>query len=703
MVREGNDERRLTRSLGLRHVFVLSTGAMLSSGLFLLPGLAASAAGPSAVLAYAIAGLLAVPAMLSVAELSAAMPRAGGAYYFLQRAFGPAVGTVAGMATWLSLVLKDAFALVGMSAYLNLAFDVPAKPLAVVLIACFVIVNIMGSKASAALQMALVGFVLAVLSVFLVAGLSDVVAGDNEGTLEPFYTDGLGGLVAVVGLVFVSYGGLTKVASAAEEIENPSLNIPLGMSLSLLVSTVIYTLGMLVAVALVPADKLHDDLAPIHSAAEAALPTAGAVLVAIAALAAFSSATNAGILAAARYPLAMSRDHLVAARFQNLTRHSTPLWGILVTGAAMAVVVVAFDVSAIAKLASAFVLLTLGLVNAAVLVLRAARISSYAPEFRAPFYPYLQIFGITVDVYLIIELGALALAITGACIVVGILWYLGYGRTRSRHAGAIYHVFERWGELVDRGIDREISEAMKSHGLRSEDEYPGLIARAAVVSVNTGDDIYEAARRAAEVLGRRMEVEVETVTNRFVESGSLWIQPSEAHPTATPVAFFDADDDHLIIVRAEGGIRIPAQWGGRGEIVYALFFLAGCESAPGRALRLAGELAAYLHADEAAGVAEASHEAEVKEALLPDLSIGQYALLAELSTGALIDQPVSALAMDASLHLEAIRRDGRVIRVHDDLVLRADDQITLIGPLDGLPDLDGLAAALTSGEPTGSI
>ncbi|MDH3755173.1 MAG: amino acid permease, partial [Acidimicrobiia bacterium] len=108
---------------------------MVSSGLFLLPGLAAAEAGPSAILAYAIAGVLVIPAMLSVAELSTAMPRAGGAYYFLERALGPAVGTIAGMGTWLSLVLKDAFALIGMSAYLNLVIDVPAKPLALALIA----------------------------------------------------------------------------------------------------------------------------------------------------------------------------------------------------------------------------------------------------------------------------------------------------------------------------------------------------------------------------------------------------------------------------------------------------------------------------------------------------------------------------------------------------------------------------------------
>ncbi len=689
----GADERRLTRSLGLRHVFVLSTGAMLSSGLFLLPGLAAEEAGPSAVLAYAIAGVLAVPAMLSVAELSTAMPRAGGAYYFLERALGPAVGTVAGMATWLSLVLKDAFALVGMSAYLNIAFDIPARPLAVALIAGFTIVNILGSRASAALQMVLVAFVLAVLAWFLTAGLIRIDTGD--GGLDPFFADGVGGMVSVVGLVFVSYGGLTKVASAAEEIEDPSRNIPLGMSLSLLVSTTVYTLGMLVAVTIVAPATLHDDLAPIHTAAEEVLPAAGAVLVVIAAIAAFSSATNAGILAAARYPLAMSRDRLVAGRFQQLSRFNTPIWGILVTGAGMATVVIAFDVGAIAKLASAFVLLTLLLVNGAVIVLRAARIPSYAPGFRAPLFPWLQLFGIGVDAYLIVELGALALSLTLASIALGTGWYLYYGRRRARHAGAIYHVFERWGRLVDRGIDREISAAMQSHGLRPDDEYPGLIARAAVVSVPAGYDINEAARRAAEVLGRRMEVDVDTVTSRFLESGSLWIQPSEVHPTATPVAFFDSDDDHLVIVRAEGGLRIPTAWGGRGERVNALFFLAGCTNAPGRALRLAGELAAYLHTDDAAAVADAAYEAEVKEALLPDLSIGQYALLPELSTGTLIGRTVRELTITTGFHLEAVRRDGRVLRADDDLELEADDQITLIGPPGGLPGFDDLAAVLT--------
>ena len=137
---------------------------MISSGLFLLPGLASTKGGPSMILAYFIAGLLAIPAMLSVAELSTAMPRSGGAYYFLERALGPAVGTVAGVGTWLSLVLKDAFALVGMSAYLNLIVDIPAKPLAVGLIVFFTLLNIFGSKTTAGVQIVLVGFVIVVMT-----------------------------------------------------------------------------------------------------------------------------------------------------------------------------------------------------------------------------------------------------------------------------------------------------------------------------------------------------------------------------------------------------------------------------------------------------------------------------------------------------------------------------------------------------------
>ncbi|MEM7801858.1 MAG: amino acid permease, partial [Chloroflexota bacterium] len=69
---------KLKKSLGLFDVYAICTGAMFSSGFFLLPGLAAAQTGPSVAIAYLIAGVLMLPAMFSMAELATAMPRAGG-------------------------------------------------------------------------------------------------------------------------------------------------------------------------------------------------------------------------------------------------------------------------------------------------------------------------------------------------------------------------------------------------------------------------------------------------------------------------------------------------------------------------------------------------------------------------------------------------------------------------------------------------
>ena len=579
------------------------------------------------------------------------------------------MGTVAGFGTWLSLVLKDAFAMVGMSAYLVLILDVDATSLALVLIALFTLVNVIGSKASASMQLALVVVVLATMGWFIVDGLFETASAGFDGSnLDPFFTSGTSGVVAVVGLVFVSYGGLTKVASAAEEVDDPSHRIPLGMALSLAVATILYTLGVLVTVAVVPADVLHGDLAPIHTAAEAILPKIGVWLVVVAALAAFSSAVNAGILAAARYPMAMARD------------------GVVMTGAAIAGVVVAFDAEAIAKLASAFVLLTLGLVNLAVLVLRASEIQSYAPAFRSPLYPWTQLTGIAVSAFLISQLGIAALVFIGVVAAVGWTWHHLYATPRTDRAGAILHVFRRWGRDADDLLDREISAAMAGHGLRSNDDYAGLIARAVVLSIPAGTDIAEAASRASSVLSDRIGVPTERVTEQFLDTGSLWIQPSDDHPTATPVALFDAiDTDQLVIVRAASGIRIPAAWGGSGELVNALFFLAGTSSDPGRSLRLAGELAGFLHTG-ARACGQASTEAEVKSSLLPDRTVRQYALLPEGLDSGLIGRRVGGLYLPEGAEVAAVTRFGVPLDVDDTLVLEADDQITIVGPEDAMPD-----------------
>ena len=272
---------KLKKELGLWDVYCISTGAMFSAGFFLLPGIATNYAGPSTVLAYLVAGVLMVPAMLSMAELSTALPRAGGTYYFLDRSLGPAAGTVGGLGTWLALVLKSAFALLGMGAYLaitpGLRNYLPGDPdqqlwiikaLAVAFTVAFATINILGAKETTRLQGILVTALLTILSFFVIQGLYYVFfrqpAGQMRAQFSPFLhpENGLDGFIATIGLVFVSYAGLTKVASVSEEVKNPDRNLPLGMILSLITATLIYVLGVAIMIDTLDPVELRGDRTP---------------------------------------------------------------------------------------------------------------------------------------------------------------------------------------------------------------------------------------------------------------------------------------------------------------------------------------------------------------------------------------------------------------------------------------------------------
>lgn len=142
------DKNKLSKELGLVDVFALSTGAMFSSGFFLLPGLASVHTGSSVFISYLLAALFIMPAMFSIAELSTAIPRAGGIYFLLDRSLGPMMGTVGGIGAFLALVLKTAFALVGIGAYTTIFYDVPIRTVAIALTIFFMILNVLGDRKS---------------------------------------------------------------------------------------------------------------------------------------------------------------------------------------------------------------------------------------------------------------------------------------------------------------------------------------------------------------------------------------------------------------------------------------------------------------------------------------------------------------------------------------------------------------------------
>jgi amino acid transporter/mannitol/fructose-specific phosphotransferase system IIA component (Ntr-type) len=685
-------DSKLQKNLTLFDVYAISTGAMFSSGFFLLPGIAFAQAGPSVVLAYLLAGIAVLPAMLSISELVTAMPRAGGTYYFLDRALGPLVGTVGGLGAWLALVLKSAFALVGLGAYLGLFFDVPIKPVAVALTLLFTAFNVFGAKETSGLQRMLVTALVAILALFVVEGLLSLGEAGIDVRQErftPFMPHGTFGLLSTVGLVFVSYAGLTKVASVAEEVQNPDRNLPLGMILSLATATLIYVLGVAVMVAVLEPDSLSVDLTPVASAADVVmhwLPGRMELwLVVIAAFAAFASTANAGIMSASRFLLAMGRDRLISNRFARIGRFRTPTWGVLLTSLLTIAAVLLLDVEGLAKLASAFMLLLFALINLAVIVMRESEIEAYDPGFNSPLYPWTQMAGFLIPVWLIFEMGWLALGFTAAVIGVSTLWYFLYAHHRLVREGAIYHVFARLGRQKFEGLDRELRQILKEKGLRQAEPFDELVAHASVEDVAAPISFGELVARASSRLGGVLGVKPEELEERFLAGTKIGMTPVSRGTALPHLRLPGLEKAQLLMARCAPGVEMEGNGVSEQAIeaaapIQAVFFLVSPEGNPGEHLRLLARIASRVDDD---GFLEewlsARDEQDLKEALVHDDRLCSLTIRSEGPTRDLVGMPLREAPLHDGTLVALVSRRAGVLVPTGSTILEEGDRLTILG------------------------
>jgi len=401
---------------------------MIGSGIFVLPGIAFDIAGPAVILAFVLAGIVVLPAALSKSEMATAMPEAGGTYLYIDRAMGPLMGTIAGFGVWFSLVFKAAFALVGLSAYLEFFFDHPERPVAAALAVALILINLAGVRQTARVQAVLVSVVVVLLVGFVIIGAPNTLAA----RYEPFLSDGISGLLSATAVVFVSYIGVTKVASVAGEVKRPGRNIPVSILTSVGVAMLLYPAVVAVMVGVTPAEELASTETPVLVAASQFLGEAGTYIVAGTAVLALFSMANAGVIASARYPFAMARNGLAPQFLERIgLRSGVPVAGIAVSGAALILLVLFVPLIELAKLASAFQLLVFALTNLAVIAFREAHVDWYQPQFRSPWYPVPQVFGITASLLLLTQMGTVPLVGAVLFIVAGVLWYLAFGKSRA--------------------------------------------------------------------------------------------------------------------------------------------------------------------------------------------------------------------------------------------------------------------------------
>ena len=554
-------EDRLIKRIGMWGVFSIASGAMISSGLFVLPGLAFAKAGPAVILAYAIAGILIVPAMLAQAELATAMPRAGGTYFFIERSLGPLAGTIGGLLNWFSVALKSAFAMVGIGAAVALLLPdlTPAgqvwviKGIAAAGCIVFLMINLFGVHQTVRFQNILVIFLILAVLAYIAGGIRQVDITRFAG----FTQQGYRSIMLVAGMVFISYGGLTKVASVAEEIRSPGKTLPMGMIWAFVAVELLYVGAIWVTVGIVPPDQLGQSFAPLALGAKGSMGMVGVWIIEFAAMAAFVTTANAGLLAASRSPLAMSRDGLLPAWLgRTRGKHTVPVNALVVTAAAMVALILFLDIESLVKTASTMMILMFIFVNAALIIMRSSNFQSYRPTFRMPGYPILPIAAIVIYGFLIVDMGYVPLLLTLGFALAACVWYLAYLQKRVHREGALAHLLKQTfapdqrrtnieDELVQMALERDESDM---------DRFDRLVNGCAVIDL---PDRMEAAaffNHAAEVLSDAAGLDCDELYALFLQrerESSTVIEPG----LAIPHVIIPGEDCFVMaMVRAKQGI-----------------------------------------------------------------------------------------------------------------------------------------------------
>jgi basic amino acid/polyamine antiporter, APA family len=582
----GTGGGHLKKSLNLIDVFSISSGAMISSGIFVLPGAAFALAGPGVFVSYMLAGILALIGVFAVIELSTAMPKAGGDYYFIERSMGPLAGTISGFLSWFALSMKSAFAIFGMAELLKILIGLPPGLMEVVITLLFVALNIFGIKKAAKFETVLVLALLGIMSAFIILCMPHV----QVTRFEPFVPDGASALtiVATAGMVFVSFGGLLKLSSVSEEVRNPSRNIPLGMILSIVIVTILYTLIMIVIVGISSHEVLNRSMTPLADAASQFYGKPAFYIICAGAAFAFLTTANAGIMSASRYPLALSRDQLIPEWVSRVNpKFNTPVWSLIITGIFI-ILALQLELMQLVKAASAIILSSYILSNTAIIILRESGLRNYRPTFKAPLYPWLQIMSILLFCGMIVMMGWEAVDLSLAVLLLGLVVFMFYGRRANREF-ALLHLLGRITnkKLTTHGLERELRDIIQRRDDVVKDDFDYLVESAPTLIIEEkigSDELFKRiAAEFSETAGLDKDTMYTLLQEREAESSTAISQY-----LAIPHLIVEGEGKFMLfLVKCAGGVEFSEEC----NDVKAIFVLLGTRDLRNRHLKTLAAIA----------------------------------------------------------------------------------------------------------------
>jgi APA family basic amino acid/polyamine antiporter len=313
------DQPKLKRVLSLLDATMINAGGIIGSGIFMVPATVAMFTGSASLffMVWIAGGIVSLFGALSVAELGAAMPRAGGQYVYLSEAYGPVWGYLYGWSA-VAVINTASIAAVGVafSEYLRFFFpitDVSIKGIAVATIVLLTIINILDVKSGARFQNVFTISKLGAIFGIIILGL--VMEGGSNQNLSPFFSDqSFTELVGPLGLAMVSvlwtFDGWIFITYVAGEVKNPGRNIPLSLIFCMLIVVTIYLLLNYVLIYTLGFTGMNGSDLVVSDAASVFLGNKGAAIVTLIILISLIGANNGFVLTSARINYAMAKDKL---------------------------------------------------------------------------------------------------------------------------------------------------------------------------------------------------------------------------------------------------------------------------------------------------------------------------------------------------------------------------------------------------------
>jgi amino acid transporter len=488
-------DREPTAELGLLDATMIGMGAMIGAGIFVLTGLATQISGPAAILVFVLNGVVTAFTGLSYAELASAIPKSGGGYAFVREVFDDLASFVMGWMLWFAYMIAGALYALGFAPnFLELlhvygyvppphavsAVGLPAVPLAVppqvglAFAAVFLLValNAVSTAASGSVETVFTATKVTILMVFVAFGfLSAGGTAETSFTFQEFTPlfpaeSGAFAILPAMGLTFIAFEGYDLITTVTEEVENPRENIPKAIFVSLAATVVVYLLVVTVAIGTLGAAGLAQaGEAGIAKAATSFMPTGipviqnGGAVIVFGAVFSTLTALNAVVIASSRVAFSMGREGQLLPSFGNLHhRFGTPFVAVLASALVMLGSIVLPTKSA-GNMSSLFFLLSFIVVNGAVIRLRRER-PNMARPYELPFYPLPPVLGIVLNLVLtgvlvqyLLQTDRLALSLSAAWLVLGVLAYYALDWVRSTDVTDVGSGEERPGPVADEGGD----------------------------------------------------------------------------------------------------------------------------------------------------------------------------------------------------------------------------------------------------------